>query len=272
MRKQGSQNDQWIELYKNCTSIISKSEIDLLTIKAIKEIRSVIKKYGFKKIGYAWSGGKDSIVLLDIIRKSGIDVFGGFSVIHQNEFPQFERWLYDNAPNDLEFMYSEAMSLEWFNDNIEVLFPMTTKNKSKFTPVWRKEQAEWFLKNDIDVLLLGRRKEDGNICKKNKYGDYIATNKKGIVKFDVIAEWNHEQTLAYIKYNDLKLPPIYQYPNGWLFGTHPWTERRRLNGYYFETFDEIMNIDKSILLNARGRLNILDDYFKYKEKGEGEKK
>lgn len=97
----------------------------------------------------------------------------------------------------------------------------------------------------LEILLLGRRKADGNYVGK----DNIYTNSAGITRYSPLAEWRHEDILAYIHYYDVKLPPIYDWEKGYLCGTHPWPARQ-----YMETeqqgWKEVYDIDKTIVENA----------------------
>ena len=68
-RKQKASNDEWLEAVANIETVVSKDEIIELTEKTVAEIRH---KKAEKKCAYAWSAGKDSIVLGDICEKSGI--------------------------------------------------------------------------------------------------------------------------------------------------------------------------------------------------------
>ena len=101
------------------------------------------------------------------------------------------------------------------------------------------------LLGQLDILLLGRRKADGNYVGKGN----IYTNSSGITRYSPLAEWRHEDILAYIHYYDVKLPPIYDWEKGYLCGTHPWPARQ-----YMETeqqgWREMYAIDKAIVENA----------------------
>ena len=59
-RKQRIQNSDWIDAFGKIEQLVSKKELDQLVEKTVKEIK---KKTKGKKAAYAWSGGKDSLVL-----------------------------------------------------------------------------------------------------------------------------------------------------------------------------------------------------------------
>lgn len=68
-RKQLINNNEWLKAIQNIEKTVSKKDLDLLVNKTIKEIKAKTKG---KKAAYAWSAGKDSIVLGDICKKAGI--------------------------------------------------------------------------------------------------------------------------------------------------------------------------------------------------------
>jgi hypothetical protein len=55
--------------------------------------------------------------------------------------------------------------------------------------------------------------------------------------------------LAYIHYYNLSLPPIYNWKNGYLCGTHPWPARQWTKSIE-NGWREIYEIDKAIVENA----------------------
>ena len=264
-RKQASKNSDWIEAWEKCTDIISKEHIQQITNQAIQRIRAVIELNHFERIGYAWSGGKDSIVLYDILEKSGIERVGGILALYEHEFPEFVEWIYKHKPSDLSIVKTNAFTDDFLNAHPEYLFPMETKYKDAYLPPRWKVQNNFISKHGIDCMILGRRLADGNNCGRREHG-YISTSKTGC-KFNPIAEWTHEEVLAYIRHNNLPLPPTYFYENGFQAGTQVWTEKRRINGHFFETFDLLMSIDPRIIEQSKGRLKLVDEYLEYKKNG-----
>ena len=264
-RKQSSKNDDWVRAWECCTDIISKEHINLITNQAIQRIHAVIALNGFKRIAYAWSGGKDSIVLYDVLQKSGIDRVGGILALYEHEFPEFLDWIKGNAPADIQIGKTYAFTDDFLNKHPEYLFPMETKYKDAYLPPRWKVQNNFIKENRVDCMILGRRLADGNNCGKKDTG-YVTVSKTGC-KFNPIAEWTHEEILAYIRHNNLPLPPTYFYENGFKAGTQVWTEKRRINGHFFETFDLLMSIDPRIIEQSKGRLEIVDKYLDYKKNG-----
>lgn len=96
------------------------------------------------------------------------------------------------------------------------------------------------------MLLLGRRRADGNYVGK---GDNVYTNGQGITRYSPLSDWTHEQVLAYIHYYNLEMPPIYNWKNGYVCGTHPWPARQ-WTGSIENAWAEIYVIDSSIVIEA----------------------
>lgn len=68
-RKQRIKNSDWIDTFGKIEQLVTKKELDQLVEKTVKEIK---KKTKGKKAAYAWSGGKDSLVLGEICQRAGI--------------------------------------------------------------------------------------------------------------------------------------------------------------------------------------------------------
>ena len=264
-RKQSSNNRDWVRAWETCTNIINREHINELTNQTIQRIKSVIEINNFKRIAYAWSGGKDSIVLYDILRKSGIDMVGGVLALYEHEFPEFYEWICKNKPPEVQVIKTKAFTDDFLNKNPEYLFPMQDKYKDAYLPPRWKVQNNFIKEYGIDCMILGRRYADGNNCGKRENG-FVTSSKAGC-KFNPLADWTHEEILAYLQYNNLELPPIYFYENGFQAGTQVWTEKRRINGHYFETFDLLMEIDPRIIEESKGKLKIVDEYLEYKRNG-----
>lgn len=219
---------------------VSKKELDSLAKKTVKDIKEKCKG---KKAAYAWSAGKDSLVLGEICEKAGIDQ--SVLVRCNLEYPAFIAWIEQNKPSGLEVI-NTGQDMEWLKKHPDMLFPdKSNKAAQWFHIVQHRGQARYYKEHQLEILLLGRRKADGNYVGK----DNIYTNSAGITRYSPLAEWRHEDILAYIHYYDVKLPPIYDWEKGYLCGTHPWPARQ-----YMETerqgWKEVYDIDKTIVENA----------------------
>lgn len=70
-RKQSVRNNEdWKNALDHIEETVPKKELDSLVKKTVKDIKEKCKG---KKAAYAWSAGKDSLVLGEICEKAGID-------------------------------------------------------------------------------------------------------------------------------------------------------------------------------------------------------
>lgn len=240
-RKQNASNDEWLKAVENIGTIVSKKEIVELAEKTVAEIKH---KTADKKCAYAWSAGKDSIVLGDICEKAGIT--DSMIAICNLEYPAFIKWVEDNKPKGC-MVINIGYDLEWLAKHQSLLFPQESATAAHwFAIVQHKAQRQYFKEKNLDMILLGRRKADGNYVGR---GDNLYTDGKGVTRYSPLSDWSHEHLLAYIHYNKLSLPPIYKWKNGYLCGTHPWPARQ-WTGSVENGWQEVYDIDKSIVIEA----------------------
>lgn len=210
-RKQSVRNNEdWKNALDHIEETVSKKELDSLVKKTVKDIKEKCKG---KKAAYAWSAGKDSLVLGEICEKAGIDQ--SVLVRCNLEYPAFIAWIEQNKPSGLEII-NTGQDMEWLKKHPDMLFPdKSNKAAQWFHIVQHRGQARYYKEHQLEILLLGRRKADGNYVGK----DNIYTNSAGITRYSPLAEWRHEDILAYIHYYDVKLPPIYDWTDNdvWLF-------------------------------------------------------
>ena len=92
-RKQSSKHEDWVRAMKDIETLISREEIERKTVATIAKIREITAG---KTAAYAWSGGKDSLVLGRICEAAGIpDCMMG---VCNMEYPQFMEWVDYNRP------------------------------------------------------------------------------------------------------------------------------------------------------------------------------
>ena len=240
-RKQRTRNDAWLSAMDNIEDAVSRQELDDLSGKTIEAIQNTTAD---KKAAYAWSGGKDSIVLGKLCEAAGItDSMIGVCDL---EYPAFMQWVEQNKPASCEVI-NTRQDMKWLAKHPEMLFPQDSTTAARwFHIVQHRAQRMYFKEHSLDVLLLGRRRADGNYVGKNS-NSY--TDRTGVTRFSPLAEWKHEHILAYIHYNNLPLPPIYGWKNGYLCGTHPWPARQ-WTGSEENGWREIYEIDPSIVETA----------------------
>lgn len=240
-KKQRIKNADWIHTFEKIEQLVPKKELEQFVHKTIQDIK---KKTKNKKAAYAWSGGKDSLVLGDICRQAGIT--SCVLVICKLEYKTFMEWIEENKPPELSII-NTGQDIKWLAAHQNMLFPQDSKIASQwFQIVQHRGQATYYKENGLDMLLLGRRRADGNYVGK---GDNIYTNRQGVTRYSPLSDWTHEQILAYIYYYHLKMPPIYNWKNGYLCGTHPWPARQ-WTGSIENAWSEIYEIDRSIVIEA----------------------
>lgn len=240
-RKQKVSNNAWIEVMARIEEIVSKSSLDQKVEQAVADIK---EKTGGKKAAFAWSGGKDSLVLEQLCYMTGIKEC--VLVICDMEYREFLMWVTDHMPEYLEVI-DTGQNLEWLAEHPQMLFPQNSNIAAQwFHIVQHRGQAKYYKARNLDMLLLGRRKADGNYVGK---GSNIYTDGKGVTRFSPLADWSHEDILAFIHYYSVPLPPFYDWPNGYYCGTHPWPARQ-WTGSIQNGWKEVYAIDPSIVKNA----------------------
>lgn len=244
-RKQKISNQDWIDAMEHIEDLVKKEELDELTKQTIEDIR---EKTDGKKVAYGWSAGKDSLVLGDICEQAGIH--NCILAVTNLEYPAFDAWIKENSPKGLTVI-NTGQDLEWLSKHMEMLFPDDSQKAAQwFHIVQHRAQAKYYKDNKLDMLLLGRRRADGNYVGK---GGNIYTNSQGITRFSPLSEWPHEMILAYIHYHKLPMPPIYGWKNGYTCGTHPWPARQWTAG---NGWKEIAEIDPKLAKEAKKTLKI----------------
>lgn len=252
-KKQRISNSEWLEAMEHIEEYITKPELDALVDQTIAEIKKATAGH---KAAYAWSAGKDSIVLGEICRMAGIN--DCMIAVCNLEYPAFMEWIEAHKPENLSII-NTGQDLAWLEKHPEMLFPKEAKTASTwFRIVQHRAQDKYFRENNLDMLILGRRRADGNYVGRgtNRY-----TNAKGITRFSPLADWPHEAILAFIHYYKMDMPPIYDWKNGYLCGTHPWPARQ-WTGDMQNAWSEIYEICPEIVQNASGRIPGAEEYIK----------
>ena len=235
--KQKTDNQAWHDTMRDIENIVHRDELDALVDKTLADIKA---KTAGKKCAYAYSAGKDSIVLSKICELAGItDSMIGVCDL---EYPAFLSWIKKNKPKGCEVI-NTGQDIEWLAKHQAMLFPQSSTLAARwFSIVQHTAQRKYFKDHSLDMLLLGRRKADGNFVGR---GDNIYTA-KDVTRYSPLSEWRHEDILAFIHYYKLKLPPIYKWHNGYVCGTHPWPARQ-WTGSTENGWKEVYDIDPSIV-------------------------
>ena len=236
-RKQSITNEQWLETMANIKNLVPADEVKKFEKAAMADIK--VKTKG-KKAAYAYSGGKDSIVLSAICEKAGVSAC--MMGVSNLEYPAFMTWVEENKPAQLEII-NTGHDMAWLAKHQNMLFPDSKKAARWFSIIQHNAQTQYFKKHSLEMLIVGRRKADGNYVGK---GGNTYANGKGVTYFSPLADWPHEMLLAYIAYNNLPLPPIYGWANGYKCGTHPWPARQHTQNTE-NAWHEINSIDPTLI-------------------------
>ena len=187
-RKQRIKNDDWIQALAKIEKLVQKKELDRLAEKTVKEIR---KKTRGKIAAYAWSGGKDSLVLGELCRQAGISLC--VLVICNLEYPAFIEWVNAHKPPELSII-NTGQDIKWLAAHPQMLFPQNSKYASMwFQIVQHRGQSKYYKENHLDMLLLGRRRADGNYVGR---GDNVYTNKQGVTRYSPLSEWRCRRSMT----------------------------------------------------------------------------
>jgi len=240
-KKQSENNDYWNEVWANIRHIVSFSDIQSLVERTLAEVYQVTQG---KKVAYAWSGGKDSQALRGVMDLAGITpcVMG----LSDLEYPAFLQWVTDNMPHELELV-NNGPDLLWLAQNQDMLFPQESRVSARwFKRIQHTAQAQYYEKHNLDFIILGRRRADGNYM--GRAGRNIYTS-KGITRYSPLKDWRHEDVLAFCHYYHYPLAPTYDWPNGFVVGTGAWAARQwtqtTAQGWY-----ETCLIDEDIVQQA----------------------
>jgi len=244
-KKQSAYNSAFVALAANIEQYVSRAEIDNLVDRTVAEIRRVTAG---KRAAYAWSGGKDSIALGGVCRLAGVTpcLLGMTSL----EYPEMLAWLTDNMPDELTVI-NTGQDLNWLAKNLQMLFPQDAKTAATwFKQVQHRAQEQYYRQERLDLIILGRRRADGNYC--GAPGENVYTS-KGVTRYSPIWQWGHEHVIAFNHYYGLPCPPIYTWPNGFVVGTGAWAARQ-YTGSIENGWREVFSIDPSVVEGAATRI------------------
>jgi len=241
-RKQNTDQAMWLESLAKIDAEYPTAQFEALLAKTVKQIKKVCGK---KKVALAWSGGKDSLVLQKVCEQVGIDK--SVLVISNLEYPSFLTWVAEYRPAGLEII-NTGQDILWLEKNQKMLFPKEAAIASRwFHIVQHRGQSQYFKENNLKLLLLGRRKADGNYV--GTKGENIYTNKQGITRYSPISDWTHEDVLKAISYFQITLPPLYFCKDGFKIGTGPWPARP-YTGTVENGWQEVYDIEPGVVVAA----------------------
>ena len=165
-------------------------------------------------LGLAWSGGKDSLILYEVLK--GLKLADYHFVTFKNKalyFPDTRRWYLSNQPKgvvDLEMpMTPEQIRKEMFPRNARAV-------KKWLEPKWKALKARQ-KERPLDWTLMGRRIDDGNKIVAERF-----ESKKGMKTWNPLKDWTNEDVAAYIVWKRINLPPDYYFKDGFKYGVCAW--------------------------------------------------
>lgn len=243
-RSQTGNDAQWRWAIEHIEELITFDEVKRLEEATVEEL---IKRTQGAKCAFAWSGGKDGIVLAPLCEQAGISegIFG-----HTNlDYPEFLNWCLKNKPKGVK-PYNNGLDLDWLAEHEDLLFPRGNEMLGK----WRNLNqigpfAKMFADNGLDMLIVGHRTIDGNVCGKNN----IIAKKSGEVRYSPMADWPHEAILGYLHYYGIEISPCYKWKNAFIMGTHIWPERPYTKSV-MDGYAEVYEIDPTIVIGAAEKL------------------
>jgi 3'-phosphoadenosine 5'-phosphosulfate sulfotransferase (PAPS reductase)/FAD synthetase len=246
-RKQASTHEDWLEVTAAIAADpTTPARAQALVGEAAERLARRLDAAAHPVFG--WSGGKDSLALEVVCKAAGLD--DCVLVISGLEYPAFLAWATDHMPWGLAIECQSNLNLGWLRANPKMLFPTDAQIAAKwFASVQHAGQRAFAKRTGMDVLVLGRRKADGNFCGKPTDLGYEYTDKGDFQRFSPIAEWSHEDTLTVLVANDITLPPCYSWPRGFRVGTGSWPARQWTTSPE-HGWDEVTFIDHTVTENA----------------------
>lgn len=243
-RKQRLSHEDFLRMFNSVEERVSRSSFEAKFERAVDDVRARVRELG--DAAFCWSGGKDAQVLRAVCEAAGVFdcVLGKTAGL---EYPAFLRWVTDHMPKRLEVI-STPQDLEWLAAHQHMLFPQNAAIAAEwFASVQHEAQRRFFRRYRLRVLILGRRRSDGNFV--GRGGANYYTDAKGVTRFSPLADWTHDDVFAAIRYLGLPLPPFYRWPRGFRCGTHPWPARQWCRDEA-HGWSEIYDIDPGIVWHA----------------------
>ena len=239
-RKQSASNDAFLAVARNIERIVPVSRVRELERNAVT---TIARACAGKRAAFGWSGGKDSQALRIVAEKANVRDCVFVTTQPDLEYPAFLAWVTENMPDGLT-VERVGLDLAWLAAHPDMLFPKDSIAAGKwFRLVQHTGQERYFKRERYDILLLGRRVQDGNFVGPTGCAAYKS---RGVVRWSPIHHWTHEEVIAVCHYNELAQPPTYSWPNGFVVGTGPWPARQ-YTGSNKKGWADVYDIDPSVV-------------------------
>lgn len=251
--KKHNTEEEWRSAFRQVKSIVSLAEINQKIFNAVKLIK---RETAGKKAFFGWSGGKDAQALRVVCELAGITTCVLGAPAKELEYPSFNQYIEEHGPAGLHIIRTK-IDLDYLEANPEMLFPTDFYYDEKWANIFiRQPWYDYCKETGAEVIILGNRTQDGNICGKD--GVYY---KGKLKKVCPIYNFTHEDVFAVLQYYNMPLSPQYWYKDGFKYGSHPWAKRTAMYSKDKETpMKEIMQIDPTIIPTYAPRLTILREF------------
>lgn len=244
----------WDQAITHAVRTVTRTRVEDLVATAVDLIRA--EANAGHRIGYGWSGGKDSQGLRYVMEQAIGNPPCVLGMTSGLEWPAMLTWLTDHMPAACEVI-ALPLDLPWLARNPVMLFPQGVHGPRWFTLVQHKAQLQFYRHNDLDLLALGRRRKDGNFI--GPPGTDRYTNRAGVTRWSPIADWTHEELFALIHHMNLPMPPCYSWPRGYQVGTGAWPARQWTRDHD-HGWEECWQIDPSVVRTAATILSEAADW------------
>ena len=195
--------------------------------KHIEQAKEYLKDamHNSNNMSLSFSGGKDSIVLLDLAVKCGFNgtlLFFKYGICDDVETPKENIELLKYYANMYNLRYYIAECLGeidcWEQCGRFTFIPESDNEKRIFNKTnydFQSKSAEFERTNNIDLSIIGMRKDESKNRRfvLNKRGAIYRTQNRGSITCCPLMNFSDEDIWAYIFNNNLKYLSVYDYPN-----------------------------------------------------------
>jgi len=207
-----SKDENWRKVLSNPWDYVNKAELALKEGVVRKKVKNAVDQG--EALGLAWSGGKDSLVLYEVLK--GIRLADYHFVTFKNKslyFRETRLWYAAHQPKEVVEL-EMPMTIEQIRKG---MFPRNARAVKKWLePKWkvlRERQKE----RPLDWTLMGRRIDDGNKVESEWF-----KAKNGMKTWNPLRDWTNEEVAAYIVWKRIILPPDYSFKDVFKYGVCAW--------------------------------------------------